>query len=389
MGIHHLMKLIIERAKEGVREIDLKSLTGKIVAVDASMTIYQHLIATISLVDQSVTELTDKEGNPTSHIFGILYKSLRLIENGIKPIFVFDGKPPNLKRKEIEKRVGLKKEAEEEKKIAQSEENVQMVKKLAGRSIHVTPKMIEDAKKLLTLMGFPVVQAPSEAEAQCAALCKAGKVYGVITDDMDCLTFGSPIQIRGKKKDKDKKSTNDTTVIEINLEKVLHGFGLTYKEFIDLCILCGCDYTTTIEGIGPVKALKYISQCKDIEKVIYKISVEKTQKNKTKYTLPQNFLYKESREYFLKPETIDPKQIELKWEKVNEVELKKFLVEEKNGSEVRVDAAIKRLLSAKKSTQSAISSFFTNVITVKSNVKGKEQKKPSLLSQKKASSRKK
>ncbi|VDK59284.1 unnamed protein product [Gongylonema pulchrum] len=60
----------------------------------------------------------------------------------------------------------------------------------------VTKEHNEEARRLLTLMGVPVVNAPCEAEAQCAALAKAGKVFATVSEDMDALTFGSPILLR-------------------------------------------------------------------------------------------------------------------------------------------------------------------------------------------------
>lgn len=47
-------------------------------------------------------------------------------------------------------------------------------------------------------------------------------------------------------------------ITEFDLEKVLEELKLTMQQFIDLCILCGCDYATNIKGIGPVRALQLI-----------------------------------------------------------------------------------------------------------------------------------
>jgi flap endonuclease-1 len=118
---------------------------------------------------------------------------------------------------------------------------------MAGRSIKITSEMMEDAKTLVKLLGCPVIEAPGEAEAQCAELCKAGLAYGVASEDMDSLTFGSTHLMRGFNSKKEPITT-------INLEEMLKGFEMTMDEFIDLCIMCGCDYTHSIGGIGPVKA---------------------------------------------------------------------------------------------------------------------------------------
>ena len=94
-------------------------LTGKTVAIDASMSIYQFLIA-MQTFSQSgkggVGELRDESGNQTAHLVGIFHRTIMFLENGIKPIWVFDGKPPDMKSKELDKRTEMKEKAEEERK---------------------------------------------------------------------------------------------------------------------------------------------------------------------------------------------------------------------------------------------------------------------------------
>src|SRR5205085_1763017 len=127
---------------------------------------------------------------------------------------------------------------------------------LSKRTIRVSKEQTEDAKKLLQLMGVPIVEAPSEAEAQCAELCRSGKVYGTGTEDMDALTFGTTILLRHLTFSEARK----LPIQEIDLKKVLEGMGVTMDQFIDICILCGCDFTDSIKGIGPKKAFQYIKK---------------------------------------------------------------------------------------------------------------------------------
>jgi flap endonuclease-1 len=142
-------------------------LTGKTVAVDASMAIYQFLIATqtFSAGRAGLGELRDEEGNLTGHLIGIFHRTIQFLENGIKPIWVFDGKPPELKSKELDKRKEMKEHAEEEKKKAEEAGDWERVKQMAGRSVRVSPEMMADAKKLVKLMGAAYIEAPCEAEA--------------------------------------------------------------------------------------------------------------------------------------------------------------------------------------------------------------------------------
>ncbi len=121
--------------------------------------------------------------------------------------------------------------------------------------------MTADAKKLVRLMGCPVIEAPGEGEAQCAALCQMGLAFGTASEDMDSLTFGSSFLMRGFNSKKEP-------ITQINLAAMLEGFDMTMDEFIDLCILCGCDYTHSIGGIGPVKAFNLMKENGKIENVL-------------------------------------------------------------------------------------------------------------------------
>merc|ERR1712080_683629 len=126
------------------------------------------------------------------------------------------------------------------------------VDKQSRRLVKVTKDHVNDCKTLLKHMGIPYVEAPCEAEAQCAELAKHGKVYGVGTEDMDALTFGTTILLRHLTFSEARKMP----IKEINLEQVLEGLEMTQAEFTDLCVLLGCDYCDKIRGMGPKNALK-------------------------------------------------------------------------------------------------------------------------------------
>ena len=142
-------------------------LTGKTIACDASMAIYQFLIATQTMksAGMGIGELRDEDGNLTGHLVGLFHRTIQFMENGIKPIWVFDGKPPMLKDHVLDGRKDAKNKAEEEKKMAIEEGDMEAAKRMAGRSIRITKEMTEDAKKLLRLMGCPIIESPGEAEA--------------------------------------------------------------------------------------------------------------------------------------------------------------------------------------------------------------------------------
>lgn len=356
MGIHRLMSLLREKCPKAIKEIDLKALTGYKVACDASMSIYQFLISTQGYSKgYGLAELTDKEGNLTGHLVGIFNRSIMLLENGIRPVWVFDGKPPEMKMKLLEQRKTRKMEAEEKLNTAIEADNEEDIKKYAGQTVRITKKMIDDAKTLVRCLGLPVIEAPSEAEAQCTELAKAGIVYGVASEDMDCLTFGAPYLLKGF-------NSKDEPVTQIKLEEVLKGLEVTMDQFIDICILCGCDYTGSIQNIGPIKAFNYIKEYLSIEGVLEFVDEEnKNEKKKSKFSYDtDNFAYKESRLLFQKPEVIDANEVKLEFTKPNAAELKKFLVDEKGFSENRIESALKRIDGAmEKSAQNRLESFFT------------------------------
>jgi len=174
---------------------------------------------------------------------------------------------------------------------------------MSSRNIVVTNVMKEDAIKMLQLLGVPVILAPCEAEAQCGALAKQNKVFATVTEDMDALPFGTPVMIRNVNNKKEP-------VVEINAEEMLKEMGFSFEQFIDLCILCGCDFSDKIEGIGPIKAFNLISEHKKLENVFEALKKEnESSARKKKFIVPENFAFEEVRELFLKPVITDPSEI--------------------------------------------------------------------------------
>merc|ERR1719310_1818903 len=222
--------------------------------------------------------LTNEEGKITSHIIGMLTRTLKLMENGIKPVYVFDGKPPELKLGELAARRAKREEAQKNLEKAKESGDAEGVLKSTKMTVKVTKEQNEQTKRLLTLMGVPIVDAPSEAEATCAALCRDGKVYAAATEDADCLTFGTKLLVRNLMAAESQKKT----ILEVKLELILEQLGITMEQFIDFCILCGCDYCDTIKGVGPSTAIKLIMQHGTLEQVL-----ENTDKEK----IPANFRY--------------------------------------------------------------------------------------------------
>lgn len=373
MGIKGLMKLLDEEAPGCYRETTLENYLGRIVAIDASMQLYQFMIQIRAMSGGNggsslAQQLTNEAGEVTSHIHGFFSRSIRLMESGLKPIFVFDGKPPTLKGGILAKRKAQKEKAERELAEAEAklleaantearDEAIEEANKAAKRTVHVSKEHNEDVKQLLRLMGIPVIEAPCEAEAQCAELCKKGKVFAIGTEDMDSLTFGTPILLRNLTQPQSAKKP----VLEIHYAKILgpDGLNLTAEQFIDLCILCGCDYCECIKGVGPKTALKLIREYGSLEAVLKNI-------DRTKHSVPEDLEQNLDavRALFSKPEVTQGEDIEINFSAPDEEGIIKFLCEKHGFDPERVKRSLERLKKAKSSSsQKRMESFFVPLIS--------------------------
>ncbi|PPQ85158.1 hypothetical protein CVT25_004165 [Psilocybe cyanescens] len=274
MGIKGLTALLSQHAPNAIKEHEIKTLFGRKVAIDASMSIYQFLIA----VRQKDGEMLQNDaGETTSHLMGFFYRTIRIVENGIKPAYVFDGKPPDMKKGVLSQRFAKREEAKAEGEEAKETGTAEDLDRFSRRTVKVTREHNEECRRLLKLMGIPVVIAPSEAEAQCAELARGGKVYAAGSEDMDTLTFNAPILLRHLTFSEAKKQP----ISEINLQAALDGLEMDMNQFIDLCILLGCDYLEPIKGIGPKSALKLIKEYGSLKAVIKHLMEKSASKKAT------------------------------------------------------------------------------------------------------------
>jgi len=257
------------------------------------------------------------------------------MEAGIKPAYVFDGKPPEFKKKELEKRAEAREEALEKWEMALARGELEEAKKYAQRASKVNEILIEDAKKLLELMGIPWVQAPSEGEAQAAYMASKGDVWTSASQDYDSLLFGTPKLVRNLTITGRRKLPGKDIYIEVRpelilLEDVLKELKLTREKLIELAILVGTDYNPGgVKGLGPKKALEIVKHSKD---------------PLLKYQKTSEIDLYAIKEFFLNPPTTNDYKLE--WKLPNEDGIIKFLCDEHNFSEERVKNGLERLKKA-------------------------------------------
>lgn len=300
--------------------INFKDIKGRTIAIDAFNTLYQFL----SIIRQrDGTPLKDQNGNITSHLIGILYRNSSIIEKEIKPVYVFDGKAPELKQETQEERRQIREESEKKWKEALKRGDEEEARKYAMRSSKLSPYIINSSKKLLTLMGIPYIEACGEGEAQAAYMVKKGDVWATASQDYDCLLFGSPRVVRNL-----AINSNLGNLEYYELKKVLKNLNITREQLIEMGILIGTDFNEGKKRVGAKTALKY-AKSGELEKVFKKFEKESNQDLES------------VKEIFLTP-TIK-KDYNISWKKPQKEKIKEFLCGEHGFSENRVENTYKKL----------------------------------------------
>ena len=331
--------------------LSLSDLAHRKIAIDAFNTLYQFL----SIIRQpDGTPLKDRQGRVTSHLSGLFYRNLNLLEQGIQPVYVFDGVPPQLKKDEIKRRRAIRKAAQEEWERAIEEGRMEDARKAAQASSRLSSDMIEEGKKVLDALGIPVIQAPSEGEALAAQMAREGLVWASASQDNDSLLYNCPRMIRnlsisGRRRVSRSRTYKTIHPELINLDINLRLLGITREQLIDIAILVGTDYNEKVPGVGPKTALKLILKHGSLEEV------EKAKDMKFE------FPYEEIRTIFLESPKLkldEPKSSDPQPDKVIEI-----LCKEHDFSEDRIQRSLKKLDEALDelhggTQQSSLSDFF-------------------------------
>lgn len=323
------------------KEIEIEELKDKIVCVDAYNMLYQFL-STIRQPDG--TPLMDNKKRVTSHLSGIFYRNTNLLSEGIKLVYVFDGEAPKLKTNTHQKREKGRELAKGRYEEAKQREDTEAMRRYGSQLIRLDEKMIEESKELLEAMGIPAIQAPGEGEAEAAHLNKIkNDIYATVSYDYDCLLFGAPRLIRNLASARKRRTFSGWTEIKpelIELQRVLNLLEINLDQLICLGILVGTDYNPRgILGIGQKRALEIVKKYK--QPVLIFKSIEEQIMSLPK---EERFDWKKVFELFHKPNV---KNVEIKFEKIDEEKIKKILVEEHDFSEERVEKQLEKLRELK------------------------------------------
>ena len=319
------------------KDLEIDELNGKILCVDAFNTLYQFLS---SIRQPDGTPLMDSKKRITSHLSGIFYRNVQLISDGIRLVYVFDGKPPELKEKTHKIRKEGRDLAKEKYEEARQIEDLAAMKRYGSQLLRLDSEMIEETKELLKAMGIAIVQSPGEGEAEASYLSKIKKeVFAAASQDYDSLLFGSPMLVRNLTLARRRKTISGFVEVKpelIELEKVLNSLEINLDQLICLGILVGTDYNPKgIPGIGQKKALQIVRKYR--QPVLIFKSVEEQL-----MSLPESerFDWQEIFQLFHKPDVVD---VDFEFGEVDEEKIKEILVEEHEFSNDRVEKQLEKL----------------------------------------------
>lgn len=339
--------------KPVAKKITLRNLTSKRIAIDAFNSLYQFL-STIRQPDGK--PLKDFNGNVTSHLSGLYYRTLNLIESDLRPVYVFDGPPHELKLNTIKERREKRDQARKKMEQAQDDLDDIEAKKFAQATSRLTSQMIEESKELLEYMGIPWIEAIHDGEGEAARLINNGNVWASASQDYDSLLFGAKRLIRNLNINRKRKVKN--RVVEVNIEfflceKVLEHLNITQDQLVDIGILVGTDFYKGIFGVGEKTALNLIKKHGSIEQIIK----EKVEIHKKPINIDEDLLFR-IRGIFSDVKAPEEK-IKFKWTSPNESGIRELLQEKHNFSKQRIDSSIKRLLGKKSGKiQTSLDKFF-------------------------------
>jgi flap endonuclease-1 len=276
---------------------------------------------------------------------GLFYRTVNLAEKGVKVAYVFDGKSPALKEAEIKRRAKVKVEALVKYEKAVKAGKMEVAKRYAQMTSKLKDYMPNDSKRLLTELGIPWIQAPSEGEAQAAYLTTKGDADYCGSQDYDSLLFGAKALVRNVTVSGRRKVPRKNRYIEVfpevmKLDQALKELEISREQLIDVAILVGTDFNPDgVKGVGPKTALKLIKKHGSIEEATSEIGEVDFADDVA-----------EIREIFLKPKITDT--YNLKWNTPNVDGVVDFLCRERDFSEDRVRRTLNKMIEGVREAKS-------------------------------------
>lgn len=312
--------------------IELSDLSGQKVGIDAFLVAFQFLTTIRQRGDTGDgSPLKDSKGRVVAHLMGFLERTTAFLENGITPVWIFDGKHPELKADVIAQRRAKKETAQLKWKEALEAGDYTEAQKWGQRSVGFSPHMVEETMEMLELLGVPAIRAAAEGEAQGAVMTKRGELDGIATQDWDALLYGSPIMIRNLMSAGSRRMGKVIRAERIILADLLAEHEISKEQLVDLAIMIGTDFHPGIKGIGPKTGLKLIKEYLTIEAICAAKDKE----------IPERL--DEIRQIFLNHPTNDEFDLQLK--PINMEKLRAWL-EDRDMSQARIERNFKRLEKA-------------------------------------------
>src|SRR3989344_4928668 len=316
-----------------VRTISWDDLKNKKIGVDSSNVLYQFLS---SIRQRDGAPLMDSSGRVTSHLSGIFNRSVNLMQKGIKLAYIFDGKPPELKYGTQQKRRERKEKAHESYLKAKDDEDIDSMYKYSKQTTFLDNNMVKESKELIQAMGMPVIQSPSESDAQGAFMVERNDLFAFASSDADCLLHGCPRTIPNLTLSQTRKLPGGKFVYiqpqVIELQDVLDHLKVNQDQLIVMGILTGTDYNPKgIIGIGPKKALNLVLQFKKFDALFKELNPD--------------FDWKKIYAIFKSMPVM--KNYQLKWKDLDEKRVKEILVEQHDFSEERINNLLKKYNESK------------------------------------------
>ncbi len=313
----------------------LRDFKGRAIAVDGYNALYQFLS---SIRQADGTPLMDSKGRITSHLSGTFHRTANLLEAGIRPVYVFDGKPNPLKAGTLQERRHRKEKAQAQWDEALEAGDMETARMKAQQTSRLTKEMAAQARELLGYMGVPCVEAPEDGEAQASYMAGKGDVYAAASQDYDSLLFGAPVLVRnmtlsGRRKLPRRNVYVDVVPETLRLSDMLGALQITREQLVDMGVLMGTDFNPGVKGIGPKKALKLMKDHGSGEAAI----------REKKLDVPG---FEKVREIFLSPKVND--NYALSWGRMDRAKIEDMLCNEFEFSPQRLGTTLDKISGGQK-----------------------------------------